>query len=777
MAWVQKTIPPPNEVIPFRIGNFSGGLNNKSSDNQLRDNEAFNLLNMSFFKNGVMEKRKGTVRYVEDVREKPIVFQDVFKPINSKHMIIQATSDELFLDFIKISDIHGVCDGVNYLGKYYFVNGENLYVLQLEDNVPVIYEIVEPPSTNIDGDYNKGDMTFKVKDISGISVDMEIVIETIEGSDKITVESINELTNEITMKTKIVPQEPPEPVTKKLVVTGNDDLYFSALDDKYIEARYKDFISTNKVHLGEDGKPVDLLIYNDNNSFVPFTIGTTETYTYDIVDTDLILKFEREVFGNNYSENEDGAISYLNDFPTTIEFLEEQELPEQHDGLEYDTKDNSLVRLYVPRGEEFTEGIMQYHSESKKAWYEPCTQELDDPYKGEVFIPKKPSYIELSKDRLFISGCPDVPHMVFISDVNNGLYYPVNLPVQVPPNSDKITGLKYFHSAIIIFRKNDIHVLYGDTNRSDVGDSFRLKLIDSHTGAVNNTSIQKVHNYLFFLGSDGVVYSLHTPHTNVDLISTKVISKEIDLFKEPLDFSVDDLLNACSVFYENEYWLSIKDKILVYNYDYMGWTLYNNINAVSFLIYDNDLLIGDIDGKTLKFGVGYADDYLPYTAYWISKRYDFGVASNYKQFKELYIIAHVYDDYVSSIRLNFEIDYVNIRDIPVIKSQLSLWGVAKFGDRFITRNIAPSLPIPIGRRGRVIRFMFGNGYTVDGIFDTYQDILDMEEYIKDEIYFVKDEKKCYIYNGVRWVQMSDEELYQPMRIYEINGDYEVRSKR
>lgn len=780
MAWIQKTIPPPSEVVPFRINNFSGGLNNKSSDGELANNEAFNLLNMSFFKDGLMEKRKGIVRYIENKLNTPILFQDIYKPINGEDIIIQATNNALYLDFVKTFDIKGVCDGVNYLGKYYFVNSENIYILEKKDEKILLYKIINPPSTKIVGEYKKEDMTFKVESLEGISVGMEIVVETLEGSEKIKIASINSTTNEITMETRIEDLPEPEPIVGKVILDSTTEFTYKLSDDvTCMMVTFSDFVSECNVYLNEDGTGKELIVANEVHSYSQ--IKSTETPSPDKFfinsNGDLVICIDKVMLETDYELTSTGIRGYLIDNPIAVVYLEEPEEIIQYDGFKYDVADSSLVRLYVPKPEEYTEGVMQYDGDKQIAWYEPCVQELDDPYKGEVYIPEKPSLIELNKDRIFVSGCEDTPHMVYVSDVNNTLYFPSNLPLQVPPNSDEIVGLKYFHSAIIIFRKYDVHVLYGNTNRTDTGDMFRLKLINTHTGSANNDSIQIVHNYLFYLGSDGIVYMLHTPQTNTDFLSTKVVSKEVDLFKEPISFVLEDLKQASTIFYNNEYWLSIKDKILIYNYDYMAWTMYNNINATSFLELNGDLIIGTDDGKTMKFGVGYSDDYLPYTAYWVSKRYDFGIPSNYKQFKELYIIAHVYDEYVSNIKLDFEIDYVNIRDTPIVKSKLSLWAVAQWGDRFITRNIAPSLPLPIGRRGRVIRFMYGNGYTVDGIMETYQDIIDLEEYIKDKIYFVKDEKKCYTYNGMNWVLMDEEDLYQPLRIYEINGDYEVRSKR
>ena len=107
-------------------------------------------------------------------------------------------------------------------------------------------------------------------------------------------------------------------------------------------------------------------------------------------------------------------------------------------------------------------------------------------------------------------------------------------------------------------------------------------------------------------------------------------------------------------------------------------------------------------------------------------------------------------------------------------------GQKQMGDRFINRLINESLPFIIGRRGRNISFKFSNGYFVHGEVEKYEDL---EYYIgRSEGVLVRvtdDEEKegYYLYTEGQWKLMEEDDLNQRMKIYQINGDYEMRGKR
>lgn len=387
---------------------------------------------------------------------------------------------------------------------------------------------------------------------------------------------------------------------------------------------------------------------------------------------------------------------------------------------------------YTPLDATHDIGVTVYDYNNNYIYYNPCENELNDEFKGANFLANQSTCIEQKEGRLYISGDVTLPYSILPSDIQNPYYFPVSLGLQITPKGNPITKLIEFHDAIVIFTKESIHAIYGNTNRTDLNNSiFYLKDINVHTGTNSPATVKRVVNYLYFLGNDGVVYSMYTPNTDTNQLLSKIISDKITIFEEPLLRTTDMFADACAVYYDEYYYLSLGDLILVYSFLKQAWTVYDSINASSFKVVDYELLIGNTSGRVVKFSnTIYNDLDEPIVCFWKSKRFSMSYPSRVKKFKDMYVIAHTFDTIDSEIKVTVEIDYEDVENISTIKNKISRWGEAEFGDKFISRNINQSLPIVLNRRGRLISFIFAN-----------------------------------------------DELDQTMRIYEINGQYELRGFR
>ena len=149
MAWIQKNNIPIPKKIPFSLNNFNGGLNNKSSDTMLQDNQASDLLNMAFSEDGLMEKRHGVEQMLNTPLDKPITFLDVYTPINSKPELLVGTNQELYKGTRTSIDIVKQGKDMFDEGEYdgLILNNNKLYldsvVLNIEDGIEEsnIYEL------------------------------------------------------------------------------------------------------------------------------------------------------------------------------------------------------------------------------------------------------------------------------------------------------------------------------------------------------------------------------------------------------------------------------------------------------------------------------------------------------------------------------------------------------------------------------------------------------------------------------------------------------------
>ena len=370
-------------------------------------------------------------------------------------------------------------------------------------------------------------------------------------------------------------------------------------------------------------------------------------------------------------------------------------------------------------------------------WYEPCQYELEDGYKGSNFIPPCIDCFIVHKDRLYISGGSFSPNMIWISDLLNPFYFPSALPIQTPPDDDVITAFHVYNDELIIGRRDSIYALFGNTNRNDSIEQYRLTKVNSHTGMANSHSADNVYHLMFFAGTDGNFYKLNPPTSSNNTLYTSQLNTTLDITMPPFNLVSDDIRSAISVFDgTNGLWyVQISDITLVYSYQLRAWTRYNHIDATTFFKLNNVVHFSRLTGCIYRFAdkegnQKYYDDYfdldtgdviqLPICAYWTSRNMDLGSPSRLKQFRDTYITSECFDDYATTVNVKYEVDYVDIREEFKIENEVSKWDRAIFDvSKFVSRNIDRSLPLMINRRGRTIKVYFGCGYEYWGSLPTF----------------------------------------------------------
>jgi hypothetical protein len=417
-----------------------------------------------------------------------------------------------------------------------------------------------------------------------------------------------------------------------------------------------------------------------------------------------------------------GTISDINETTKTVTFT-----PATTSDFTADT----YVRLYTPKDESNVEGVWQTDETLKLKWYEPCDQELNDVFKGECYLNNHCTSIAIDSERMYIAGDKDNPHEIYISDINNPFYFPVELGMQCAPNGDKIIDIMQFDDAIVVGRNEDVHVISGETNNDSMANFFVLTKFDTHTGFASKNNARLVNDYLFYLGSDMNVYAMHTTQYNSTSKATVWINKDtIDLKLAPLSFSYDDIKDAPAVFFEDEYYIIIKDKVLVYNYNNKAFTVYSGMNASYMIVKEGQLLIGTTTGKVMYLGGAWNDDGKAIECYYQTGNNDFGYPVNFKDFVDMYAQTYIFAERDSSIILTALVDWNEVDTEFDIQDKISRFGVAKFGEPLISRNIAQTDDIAIDARGREFGFIFSNN-----------------------------------------------ELDEPLRVYKISGTYKLRNMR
>lgn len=592
MRYINPNVPVPNRQDTYSQESFSGGLNNRSVN--LKDNEASDLLNMTFSDDSLMEKRKGQEAYDTLTLASSVTFTDEYKPYNDVNQLIRATNQDVYAGETLIRSVTGEVSGVNHNGRYFFVDGNKLFVYgkfpQAADTYTVIVGVADP-----------NNLVFEV-------------------------------------------QSPP---------------------------------------VGHAMLPV-----------------------------------------------------------------------------------------------EYVRGVTHVDYGAKIIWYEPCENEVADTTKGANVIPEKPKYIVSHNGRLFLSGSAKDNDNVFITAVSNGYYFPVTLPMQLPPNSDQVVGLHVYDNSVLVGRTYDIYAITGNTNKPNIGiEMFQLRKLNTHTGFANNSAKNTVHNFLFFLGSDGNAYSLGTTRGDDKNLATVLINNNVDLLEAPIQLTKNTITDSCSIFFDDMWYISVLDKVIIYSYRNKAWTIYKGFDARCFYNLSSTLIWGNVSGKLVRHSADYLDFGKPYQAFWTGKHNDVGSPKLFKQFMEFSVVAYAYDSLRSDIQVSMEIDYNDYKVRDSVTNNLSIWGKARWGDIFTSKNISISLPFWIGRRGRFIRFTFSNWYPLKA---TYADLAARDAgsgFVEDDLVYVTTLNKYFIYRGNVWVEMLSEDMNQGMKIYQLHLDYEMRGKR
>jgi len=727
MAYIQRNTPSPNEVYTFSMKEFAGGLNNRSD--QLKNNQASSVMNMAFSDDTLMTTRPGQKLYDD---------------------LIISTVETILLDTSIVGQTSG--DTVN---KY----------TPSEEKVAVA---------------GTGRTTLKIT-AHGMSTG-DVIVNTIRQNRVAKVTKVNDDT--VTVKPAIVGQ-----------VAGDIIQLFTSLGADTIDVGTPDMLTMaghgmangdvleNVTHAGlslisvSSGNVVTFLDeyrpYNDQNVLLRASDGKLYVESEELA---LITGRVKGVNHMGYYIFVDGNKMYAYGKWPQIDSTYEEVTGTAIDDycfMEVVSPDLGASRLAAPH----TQGVLNVNYTTFQVWYVPCDAEFNDEYSGANILPARPKYIVSRKGRLFASGDEKDDDNVFISAIDRPFYFPVSLPIQLPPNSDMVKGLIVYDDAVVVGRSEDVHIITGDTNRTDIeAETFALKKLNTHTGVANSDCMKVAHNYLFFFGSDGNAYSLSSIKQDTKTLATIILTKDVDIKETPISVTLADLETACSYFLDDLWYVNIGDKVLVYSYRKQAWSVYKNLNAKVFYVKDGALIWGKDDGTVATFDEeNYLDFGVPYCSYWYGKVLDMDNASNDKFFRECFIIAHVFDDYPSNINALFEIDYGDSSSNLVVENSTSRWGIAIWGDRFINRSVFESLPIHIGQRGKNLRVKLSCSYDVISTVSNVADLDDVVVKYEGLCVYVSSTEEYYLYTDYVWVLFSN--INQCMKISQVNGDYEMRGKR
>lgn len=319
---------------------------------------------------------------------------------------------------------------------------------------------------------------------------------------------------------------------------------------------------------------------------------------------------------------------------------------------------------------------------------------------------KKCRYIEQKGERLFASGNPDDPNALYFSEIGKPNEWKVtsgNPIMAISDDADKITGLKEFHGALLVFKTRSIYAWYGSNPLSDVV----FQRLNVHAGTMSYRTIAYVNNNLIFLGQDGV-YALFG--TYKDVISTKKLSNNIRGLIDKIKHTEPYYENTpCAVYHDGKYMLSVatgensNDKVYTLFTDIYTdvggelepWVIYDGWNISDFLhsLDGNLYSASSIDGSIHLHEENLLNDLgKPIEVEVLTKPLAVGAPFHNKKFRRGYISFKQFETINTTLNIDFQVDYAT-KVIPALSPDESLiwdyrnWDESKWDfSEFITRR-------------------------------------------------------------------------------------------
>jgi len=231
---------------------------------------------------------------------------------------------------------------------------------------------------------------------------------------------------------------------------------------------------------------------------------------------------------------------------------------------------------------------------------------------------------------------------------NDYRYWPENSFNRIGSDAKYITGFAKFYAMLILFKEDSVFSIKYDYQGAS---QFPVSLLNSQVGCDMPDTIQIIQNAPVWCHTQYGVYTiiqtLIESEKNIASLSGNVNGVG-ELRPGLLDEDKTDLLKATSVDYDGKYWLCVKDKVWVWDYEQSPfpqqdesmykWFFYDNINANCFLIHERELYHGDrATGRLTKFHKPWNDYGEAINGVWRSKLFDFDYPDWQKTVSEVWI--------------------------------------------------------------------------------------------------------------------------------------------
>jgi hypothetical protein len=679
MPFIQKsTISKPVPNI-FNLDDYIGGLNNAKSSFILNNNESPNVLNMYSYERGSIETRPGYIKYllnlISETPEKIFNFQTA----DFNYLLIASGTRffKLDLELETVSELTqngitpfaGTVDGFQKGDKFYLVDGSQY----LEFDGTSFYKI-EQPKFLIDSPEDATINTIKFKVDPTVEDDFYVgwyitFNKGIASTDLLDVRKIISYDSN----------------TKYVTVDEDFDQVPTVADLFYLTDGEQNV--TTKDENSKTIKYTPGYGEVDNNEFFGFNIVGS------VKNAKQIIQNKNYVLATKITDDENSIYISVNGNPYYfVDNSTQKAISSDNDPIlgiiSYNDvvavfKNNSIYALYGDDPTTFK--IREVTVSTGTASFDTvCKTDNNIMYlgnNGRIY-----QLYDLRSDVV----------KLLTKDVSSEQIILQQSPINLYQDDFSIAKAIYFDKNYFLFMNNKVLVYNG----------WGWFLWEG----INPTALINYEGILLFSDSTKYIYRLPMqPYMVTESFIATAGQKEFDLYKGYLGEYSGTTLKINGV--ENAQY-------------------YKEINNNSKFVLEDEVVLSA--GSTLELEylsmLGYNDNGNTYLAKWESKDEDMGYPTKIKQIRQFNITCHTYKWFSSLINVEILVDHNAIETEYEINNRISLWGIAKFGDRFINNNIVDSTKIRVSKRGRIFRFRLSTD-TANNPFKLYS--LYGEYYVKN----------------------------------------------
>lgn len=234
-------------------------------------------------------------------------------------------------------------------------------------------------------------------------------------------------------------------------------------------------------------------------------------------------------------------------------------------------------------------------------------------------------------DRIILYGDQAKPDIIYISDLHNPAYFPMNNTLQFNnPRKERITSIVRFRDNLVVFTPTSTQALYG-TNP----ENYQRVMLNTDLGCISDKGAEVVQNYVVFPSYEGIALlktiGVSENRANIDIIDSRV--KDL----------VEDTENSVAYVRNNQYCLVFPEVNTqlrwYYNFDVWTYDVSSSLDFVDAFVEDSKLTALGSDGRVIIDSDEYQDEGIPFDMVIKTKKFSFGEPYATKKMRQLQVMV------------------------------------------------------------------------------------------------------------------------------------------